>query len=199
MRVEGPDGQWRTLDSRALHKWRPAAAAVAERTAEERLTDALGLVVATRPDGKAREVLGVAQQAMDLISNRRRVLTARAAELVAAFETRYGRAANGWERERLTQQATLLTRDRKSHDGETREQLLDRVDAQLRAEVVDGMAGVAAAALVDPAAPRGRVCRAADDGVQEPCLTAAEGSAAEPSAARRDVRRMPRRRAWPPR
>jgi hypothetical protein len=34
-RVQGPDGQWRTVDSRAMHKWRAAAGAVAERTTED--------------------------------------------------------------------------------------------------------------------------------------------------------------------
>ena len=60
-RVEGPDGVWRTLDWRGLlpvaRRPRPRSA---ERTTEERLTHALGVLVATRPDGKAREVVGVA-------------------------------------------------------------------------------------------------------------------------------------------
>ena len=70
-RVQGPDGVWRTLDGRSLFRWRPAAAAVAERMTAERLTHALGVLLATRPDGKAREIVGVAQEAMDLISTRR--------------------------------------------------------------------------------------------------------------------------------
>ncbi|MCO1659203.1 relaxase domain-containing protein [Pseudonocardia sp. S2-4] len=142
-RVEGPDGKWRTLDSKALYKFRPAAAAVAERLAAERLTDALGVLLAMRPDGKAREVVGIDPAALALISTRRRALTAKASELVEAFATRYGRAPNGLERERLMQQATLMTRQRKSHTGETRDQLLDRVDVTLRAEVTGGLAGVA--------------------------------------------------------
>ncbi|WP_246633755.1 MobF family relaxase, partial [Pseudonocardia nigra] len=146
-RVEGPDGQWRTLDSRAMHKWRAAAAAVAERTTEERITHALGMLVATRPDGKAREIVGVSPEAMSLISTRRHAVTAKAAELIAAFETRHGRAPNGLERDRLSQQATLMTRRAKSHDGQTREQLLDRVDARLRADIDGGLAGVAQAAF----------------------------------------------------
>ncbi|WP_300007459.1 MobF family relaxase [Pseudonocardia sp.] len=146
-RVEGPDGTWRTLDSKALYKFRPAAAAVAERTTEERLTHALGMLVATRPDGKAREVVGVPQQAMDLISTRRRKVTAKAAELIEAFEQRYGQAPNGLQRDRLAQQATLITRKAKSHTGETREQLLDRIDGRIRADVTGGLASVAHAAL----------------------------------------------------
>ena len=142
-RVQGPDGKWRTLDSRALYKFQRAGAAVAERTTEERLTHALGVVVATRPDGKAREIVGVAQEAMDLISTRRRKLTAKADELIEAFEARYGRVPNGLERDRIAQQATLLTRRAKSHTGETREELLDRIDGRVRADVSGGLAGVA--------------------------------------------------------
>ena len=99
----------------------PAAGAVAERTTEERLTHALGVVFATRPDGKAREIVGVSPEAMELISTRRHKVTAKAAELVDAFETRYGRAPNGLERDRLAQQATLLTRRGEvAHRGDPR-------------------------------------------------------------------------------
>jgi len=146
-RVQGPDGQWLTIDSKALYKFRPAAAAVAERTTEERITHALGVLLATRPDGKAREIVGVAQEAMDLISTRRHKVTAKADELIAAFETRNGRAPNGLERDRLSQQATLLTRRAKSHTGETRDELLDRIDARIRADINGGLAGVADAVL----------------------------------------------------
>jgi len=146
-RVQGPDGKWRTMDSRALYKFQRAGAAVAERTTEERLTHALGVVLATRPDGKAREIVGVAQEAMDLISTRRRTLTAKADELISAFEDRYGRAPNGLERDRIAQQATLLTRRSKSHTGETREQLLDRIDERVRADIHGGLTGVADSVL----------------------------------------------------
>jgi len=146
-RVEGPDGEWRTVDGRSLYRWRAAAAAVGERTTEERLTHALGMLVATRPDGKAREVVGVSPEAMSLISSRRHAVTAKAAELIEGFEQRRGRAPNGLERDRLSRQATFATRKAKSHDGETREEVLDRVDAQLRREIDGGLSGIAAAAL----------------------------------------------------
>src|SRR3954447_8123921 len=74
-RVEGPDGTWRTLDGRALYRWRPAAGAVAERTCEEGITHRLGALFAMRPDGKAREIVGVSAAAMELISSRRRHVT----------------------------------------------------------------------------------------------------------------------------
>ena len=137
-----PDGQWRTLDSRGIHRHRPAAAALAERVTEEHLSRALGVRFATRPDGKAREVVGVRPEVMDLFSSRRRKITARTERLVAAFTTRYGRAPNALELDRL-QRATLATRQAKNHHGEAVEQRLDRWDAELRAEVADGLAGVA--------------------------------------------------------
>jgi conjugative relaxase-like TrwC/TraI family protein len=146
-RVEGPDGVWRTLDSRAIHRFRPGAAAVSERTTEERIIHNLGMLIAMRPDGKSREVVGVSQAAMDLISTRRHKVTAKTAELIDAFEHRYGRAPNGLERDRLAQQATLLTRAAKSHTGESRGALLDRIDTRLRAEVAGGLAEIAQTAL----------------------------------------------------
>ena len=84
---------------------------------------------------------------MDLISTRRHQVTAKADELIAGFETRHGRAPNGLERERLSQQATLMTRAAKSHTGETRDELLDRIDARIRADIDGGLAGVADAVL----------------------------------------------------
>jgi len=146
-RVEGPNGEWLTIDGRSLFRWRPAAAAVMERTMEERLTEVLGMLVATRPDGKAREIVGVVQKAMDLISTRRRQVTTRTQELVDAFEAKYGRAPNGLQRERLAQEATLATRRAKSHTGETRDELLDRIDTRIRSDIEGGLAGVARAVL----------------------------------------------------
>jgi conjugative relaxase-like TrwC/TraI family protein len=58
-RVQGSDGEWRTLDSKALHAVRREVASIAERTTEEHLTRSLALRFLTRPDGKSREIIGV--------------------------------------------------------------------------------------------------------------------------------------------
>jgi conjugative relaxase-like TrwC/TraI family protein len=142
-RVQGSDGAWRTLDSRGIHKFRGAAAAVGERTTEEHLTRALGVQFATRPDGKAREVLGVAPEVMELFSSRRRAITHKTADLVSAFQSKFGRAPNSLELDRLQRQATFATRRAKSHQGESVEQRLERWDQELRAEVAGGLAQVA--------------------------------------------------------
>jgi conjugative relaxase-like TrwC/TraI family protein len=142
-RVQGSDDEWRTLDSRAIHKFRGAAAAVGERTMEEHLTRSLGVRFATRPDGKSREILGVAPEVMELFSSRRRAITAKIAEMVRAFETKFGRAPTSLELDRLQRQATFATRRAKSHNGETFEARLDRWDRELRAEVAGGLGKVA--------------------------------------------------------
>ena len=86
---------------------------------------------------------------MDLISlPAARRSRAKAAELVAAFEARFGRAPNG-AGARPARPAGHV-RDpggEVATTGETREELLDRVDAQLRADVDGGLAGVAQTVL----------------------------------------------------
>lgn len=156
-RVECADGSWRTLDSRALHAVRREVAAIAERTTEEHLTRTLGLTFATRPDGKSREIRGVPQPVMDLFSHRRRAITARTAQLVAAYRSRFDREPTPLELDRLQRQATFATRRPKEHAGEGIEQRLERWDRELRAEVAGGLAQVADDVLryrrAQPAAP----------------------------------------------
>ena len=146
-RVLCADGEWRTLDSKGIHKIRPAAGAVAERTTSERLTASLRVLLAMRPDGKAREVVGIPEAVTALYSSRRRAITPKTAELAAAFEAKHGRAPNALELDRLHRQATFVTRRAKSHHGETTEQRLERVDRELRAEIDGGLAQLAADVL----------------------------------------------------
>src|SRR6266508_221172 len=138
-RVENADGKWRTLDGQSLTRHHHAAGALAHRVMEQHLTRALGLEFRMRPDGKSREIVGIDQAVMDLFSSRRKAITPKIAELVAAFEARFQREPNPLERSRLQQQATLLTRRVKSHTGESVDQRLERWDRQLRAEVAGGL------------------------------------------------------------
>ena len=142
-RVEGPDGDWLTVDGEALHRYQPAAGAVGERVMEQHLTKALGVRFTMRPDGKAREVVGIDQPVMDLFSSRRKAITKKTHRLVVEFEQQFGRQPNSLELVRLQQTATLATRNAKSHDGETVAERLERWDAQLRAEVRGGLGKVA--------------------------------------------------------
>ncbi len=95
-----------------------------------------------RPDGKSRELLGVPGDLRDLLSSRRRAITPKAAELVAAFEARHGEAPTALVRDRLSDQAMLVTRQKKTA-GESVEERLDRVETQLAAELGTGFARVA--------------------------------------------------------
>ena len=142
-RVEGSDGQWRTLDAQAMYRFRGAASAVGDRVMEQHLSRSLGVRLAARPDGKAREILGIDQAVMELFSSRRRAITRKTQTLVRAFETRFGRSPNSLELDRRQRQATFASRRAKSHDGESVEQRLERWDAQLRAEVAGGLRQVA--------------------------------------------------------
>src|SRR5215207_8392467 len=58
-RVLNADGVWRTLDSNAIAKARRAADSVAMRVAEADASERLGLEFCSRPDGVAREIVGV--------------------------------------------------------------------------------------------------------------------------------------------
>ncbi|MGH3910359.1 MAG: MobF family relaxase, partial [Pseudonocardiaceae bacterium] len=142
-RVLCTDGQWRTLDSQAIKTFRPAAAAVGERVAEAYITQVLGVRFATRPDGKAREILGVPQTVMDLFSSRSHQIGPKAQQLLAEYRDRVGREPSALERYRIAQRATLATRAAKSHQGEDPQQRLDRWEAETRAELAGGLAQVA--------------------------------------------------------
>jgi conjugative relaxase-like TrwC/TraI family protein len=157
-RVQGEDGQWRTLDSEAITAHRPAAAAIGERTTTEYLTRTVRVLAAMRPDGKSREILGIDHAVNDLFSARDRAITPKKAELIRTFEAQFGRAPNALERDRLNRKAWAATRPRKLHDGETLEERLDRWEQQLRAEIKVGLDQVAndVLALADQAEPAAR-------------------------------------------
>jgi len=145
--VECDDGKWRTLDGAAVYLHRPAAGAVGERAMEEYLSRTIGLRFETRPDGKAREVVGVSAAVMDMFSARTRAIGPKTRELIDRFTAATGRAPSPLERYRLSKQATLLTRRGKSYDGETPEQRLERWAEQTSAEVGATLSGIAEQAL----------------------------------------------------
>ncbi|MDT0348133.1 MobF family relaxase [Pseudonocardia charpentierae] len=142
-RVLCADGVWRTLDSRAIHNHRGAAGAIAERVAEAHMTRSLGVRFETRPDGRAREIVGIDQDVLDLFSSRRRAISAKAEELCRAFAARHGRDPSPLERTRIAQQATLATRAAKSHDSEDLDARLERWERECREARDSGLADVA--------------------------------------------------------
>jgi conjugative relaxase-like TrwC/TraI family protein len=139
-RVENEDGKWRSLDGQAIVRARPAAGAIAERTAEESLTRRLGVSFATRPDGKAREIVGIDEAVRDQFSARRRAITEGVAELARAYEAKYGHAPNAYVLTLISEHVTLDTRKAKPDHPPTREELLGRWEGQAR-EVLRGGLG----------------------------------------------------------
>jgi conjugative relaxase-like TrwC/TraI family protein len=160
-RVRCDDGRWRTLDSRAITLHRMSAGVIGERVMEEYLARTLGVRFETRPDGRAREVVGVPQHVIDLFSSRRRAISDKTDELLKAYEQRHGRPATVLERKHIAQEATLATRKGKSHHGETDAQRLDRWEREAREAVAGGLSAVARGAISagkagSPRRPSGR-------------------------------------------
>ncbi|MGD9525202.1 MobF family relaxase [Pseudonocardia sp.] len=142
-RILCADGVWRALDGRAIHAARGAAGAIAERVMEAHVARSVGARVDMRPDGKAREVVGIDREVLDIFSSRSKVIAPRVQELLEAFEARFGRPASPYERAVIAQQVTLTTRRAKSHVGETTEQQLDRWEEMARTRLTGGLAPIA--------------------------------------------------------
>lgn len=185
-RVLCADGTWRTLDGRSLLGFKGAAAAVGERTAEAHLFATLGVLAEMRPDGKARELVGVDQDVCALLSSRRRAIVPRAAELISAFEARHGREPSALERERLAHQAMVTTRRQKT-SHETIEQRLDRVEAQVAGELGTGLRTVALDILAMAGAERDDAARWSPVEVIETALAAVQAKL--PAFTRSDLTR----------
>lgn len=136
------DGVWRALDGRAIYAARPAAAAHGERVMEAQLERDLGIEFRTRPDGKAREIVGVDQRVMDLFSSRRQRISAAVQQAVLDFREATGREPSALELTRISQEATLRTRKGKSHDGETNEARSQRWAREARVALEGGLGRV---------------------------------------------------------
>jgi hypothetical protein len=78
----------------------------------------VGIEMQLRPDGIAREVVGVSQEAMDLFSERSRTITKAMAPAVAPRRSGWGAKLNKLELHRLAQDANLRTR--KGKEGMSR-------------------------------------------------------------------------------
>lgn len=146
-RVECDDGTWRSVDGRAVFNARPAAAAIAERATEEYLSRELGVEFVSRPDGRGREIAGVAEQTRELFSARRRAVKDRVAALAADYETKHGRAPSAWQLQRMAQFATLDTRAGKSGYQPDRAEFLARWEAQAAQREGAALSDIPGAAL----------------------------------------------------
>ena len=116
-RAQGPDGRWRTLDSRALHR---AVVAMSERydtLLADHLTTRLNLTWEYRERGPRRnpafELTAVPQPLLDLFSRRAAAIDVEVDRLIEKYQTDHGRSPDATTVIRLRQQATLATREAK--------------------------------------------------------------------------------------
>ncbi|MFC6582120.1 MobF family relaxase [Planomonospora parontospora] len=153
-RVECADGEWRSLDSRAIHRARPAAAAIAERVTAEALVRELGVQCRARADGNGFEVVGVTQELIDSFSSRRvDVLegTERGDGLkarIAQYERDHGRAPSARALFAMAQHATKATkRGKPKGEVPSREEELRAWQQQATATEREGLAAIPDQAL----------------------------------------------------
>jgi conjugative relaxase-like TrwC/TraI family protein len=164
-KVQGPDGQWRSLDARILHKAAVAISELYDNLIADRLTNALPVEWSHRDRGRNRtaafELDGIDDPVLTEFSQRSINVQTRSAELAAKFRAEHGRFPSRVERTKLAQQATRETRPDK-----TAHALADLLtDWRQRARALTGRdpRDLAAAAL---AGSYGGPLRTADVGVE---------------------------------
>jgi len=126
-KVQTLDKRWLSIDGRVLFKAAVAASETYNTALEHHLQDQLRVRFAERSDldprkPAVREIVGVDPQLTLRWSARRRVIKNRSAELSLKFQHDHGRPPTPVEALRLSQQATLETRDAKHEPRSLAEQ-----------------------------------------------------------------------------
>ncbi len=132
------DGQWRTLDGKALYRERAAAAAAqGALVMENALTNALGVEWGQRPDGHGREIKGVSQEIMDEFSKRtRQEIASVLGGLIEAYKAERGHDPDARALGSLRLHANKLSRAAKgdSEPGDLRAHVREWAQQARRAE-----------------------------------------------------------------
>ncbi|WP_280423168.1 MobF family relaxase, partial [Nocardia carnea] len=115
-RVHG-QWQWRTLDGTMFYRAGVTASEIYQ-TAIELGSEEMGMLLADRTDTKpgkrpVREIVGVDSRLIEHWSRRRSAITERIGQLSVQFQHKHGREPTPVEMYRLSEQATLETRQRK--------------------------------------------------------------------------------------
>lgn len=135
--------KWLAIDGQEIYRHTKAAGHLAEKAADEALYRRFGYRTATRPDGVAREIVGISQEQRDKYSSRRMTITRKTAELATAWEEQNGRTPSAHELARMAQWATLNERKGKT-EAVAREELLARWEADMVADTRESLAGIPA-------------------------------------------------------
>ena len=116
-RTTTADGQVRALDGAAFRAYKEAIDTAYVRALEQLVSEATGARFALRPDGVAREIVGVDPGLCAEASTRRGQVQARVAELIAGYIERHGREPSGLARKAMADMATLETRAAKTAES----------------------------------------------------------------------------------
>jgi len=125
-RVRCEDGEWRALDSKALHPQIKPAGMVYQAAIRVELTQRLGVEWGPVSEDGQAEILGVPDQLRETWSSRRRHILRIGRERIAAREADLGRALTTVERRIELERAVLDDRPRKDLDGVSDAGLHDR-------------------------------------------------------------------------
>jgi conjugative relaxase-like TrwC/TraI family protein len=117
-KVQGSDGQWRSLDARGLYRMAVAASEAYNTAFEAHLTAAIGVRFTARPGSPAgrepvREIDGVPIAMVDYFSRRRAAIEKRYTELVREYRAAHGHDPPAATTHQLARQANLDTRQGK--------------------------------------------------------------------------------------
>ncbi|WP_433573962.1 MobF family relaxase [Streptomyces sp. CA-251247] len=135
--------KWLAIDGQEIYRHTKAAGHVFEKSMDEALYRKLGVRTAMRPDGMAREIVGIAEETRDKYSSRRRTITKKTADLAGAWEAQNGRPPSAHELARMAQWANLNERKNKT-DAVPREELLARWEADMVADTRESLTGIPA-------------------------------------------------------
>ncbi|MGW2426035.1 MobF family relaxase [Streptomyces sp. NPDC001709] len=135
--------KWLTIDGQEIYRHAKAAGHIAEKAWDEALYRKLGIRTAMRPDGMAREVVGISEETRDKYSSRRKTITKGTAELAKAYEDREGRPPGAHELARMAQWVNLAERKGKTA-AVPREQLLEEWEADMVADTHESLADIPA-------------------------------------------------------
>ncbi|WP_224389132.1 MobF family relaxase [Pseudonocardia sp. ICBG1293] len=110
-------GKIGALDGASFRAYKEAIAAAYERAAEQFVTEETGARFELRPDGKAREIVGVDPEVMAEASTRRGQVTGLVAERVEVYRERHGKEPDAAAMKRITDMAVYETRKAKGPES----------------------------------------------------------------------------------
>jgi conjugative relaxase-like TrwC/TraI family protein len=114
-RADGADDTWRALDAHPLFRNKLRLGTLGDRFCAQEL-ELIGLLSVLREDGKALEVGGISDEAVEEFSTRSKELRDKARELEWAYEQKHGHAPGKQARWAIRQQAAVKTRNSKDHN-----------------------------------------------------------------------------------